>query len=214
MRLAKILLLISLLFTSNSEAQTTAKLVRYKGVNYLTLDAGRAYITGYQRPGQKYPVWVTAAHLFSERQIMWAELSRGNWFVDSLRYLGSDICQVYFGPDSVEVGGLVQFPKVENLVFTGLGFYPEPKKARWLLDKKEYKALGYVVFNAANQDSIQGVIVKVKSRPGDCGSGFIIDNVLCIVIRLLSRMVISNLPPEQVSQLDSCTLVVPVSFGK
>lgn len=213
MRLVKLIVLL-VLTAATAKAQTDVLVFKYKGVKYLTLDAGYAYISGIQREGQKFPVWVTAAHLFMEPRVMWAELEKGNWYIDSLRYLGNDVCQVYFGWDSLSVGPLINYPKEMISTPVTLGFYPEPKPAKWLVDGKMYDAIGSATFKLSDQDSLRGVLVKASTKKGDSGSGFIIENQLCILIRGLGSGSIPGLPEEQLNLLEGCALVVPVNFGK
>lgn len=208
------LIVLLVLTAATAKAQTDVLVFKYKGVNYFTLDAGYAYISGIQKQGQRYPVWVTAAHLFMEPRIMWAELEKGNWYVTRLRYLGNDICQVYFGWDSVSVEPLVNYPKGMVPASVNLGFYPKPKVAKWLVDGKTYDAIGSATFKLSDQDSLRGVLVKAATKPGDSGSGFIIEDQLCILIRGLGRSNIPGLTEDQLNLVEGCALVVPVKFGK
>ncbi|MCX6785673.1 MAG: hypothetical protein NTZ18_02350 [Candidatus Komeilibacteria bacterium] len=184
---------------------------------YYSWDIGFCYLTAVDSIGLKR-AWVTVAHLFAERSSVCLEYvnntgEQKTWYLNGVRYLGHDLCQVTFGHDTISAKIDLPWPgsgvDTAPIDFTAL---IKNEVAYSLVDHKNYNILA--IFSMLTEEGeIKGFVIDRESKPGDCGSGFIQgkDKGLFITIRgLPTDQTIFDPLRDRVSGISNCTLAVHV----
>lgn len=184
---------------------------------YYSWDIGFCYLTAVDSIGMSR-AWVTVAHLFAERTNVSLEYvneagEQKIWYLNGVKYLRHDLCEVSFGHDSVYTKINLPWPgsglDTSKIFFTAL----VKQQREWvysLVDHKKYQILAIFTM-ITGEGKIEGFVIDRQCRPGDCGSGFIHvkNKELFITIRgLPTNQTLFDPLRERVRGISECTLVV------
>lgn len=191
-------------------------------LDYYTWDIGFCYLTGIDSIGRK-KAWLTVAHLFAERSSV--SLSYFNkdgqpetWYLNDVKYLGSDICQFNLSRDSIDYELVLPWPSSGfdssflGLSITSLG---KDELVHSLVDGKSYNILGAGRWLTTGGE-ISGLIIDRECAPGDCGSGFISKKSKKLYITIRGMGVDQQLVDilgDRAAGVSTCTFAVPVGHN-